>query len=352
MGSIWSGIFDKDTGSYAGGTASSSPDHCLPVTGTYANAAGCPIVPTSSSGSESVTFTLQLYSVKTYGLTIFVAIADSSVNVIQEATSKQDFSITVSNMVSLNVHAQSPVVVTLDGAPQSPGNVFVTLSPGSHTISAPSMVQVDNSTRLRFDHWEDGSTSTTRILNLQDDTTLTANYITQYRLTLVSNEGIATGSDWYDSGAVASFSVPSRYEVIWVFQGWYEGTSLVASSSSGSISMNAPHALVARWGPDYIVIGGIIGVILGVVIGVAYFGGKLPFLTKPSRKRTRRRQAKRIQTVSEPAIERATVTQTKSTAQETVKPRANEKAATFCTQCGAKMTRDSKFCKECGAKLA
>ncbi len=133
-------------------------------------------------------------------------------------------------------------------------------------------------------------------------------------------------------------------------EGWYEGTSLVTSSSSGSITVNAPHTLVAHWGPDYILVGAIVGVIVGIVVGLAYFGKKLPFFTKPSRKRPRRKQAKRTQTVSELAIEPATVS--KATAQEAVKPNADEKTAMLCAQCGAKIIKGSKFCKECGAKIS
>lgn len=183
---------------------------------------------------------------------------------------------------------------------------------------------------------------------IQVDTVLTPSYVTQYRLSLGSSQANASGSGWYDSGAVPTFSVSSRFQVIWVFQGWYEGSNLVTKSNSGSITMNAPHTLVARWGPDYLLVGGIIGVIVGLAIGLAYFGKKLPFLTKPSRRKARRKPTKRTQTVSEPppAIEAATI---RTTAQEAVKPKAHDKSTMFCTQCGAKIARDSKFCKECGA---
>ncbi|MGD0175700.1 MAG: zinc ribbon domain-containing protein [Candidatus Bathyarchaeia archaeon] len=348
-------IWDRDANTFATGTGTSSPDSCLSKTGTqYANAASCPIgVPKSPIGTESFTFTLRLNSPKTYDLEALAVIEDSSYTGITSSLSSQDFTILVRDKVDLTVSVQSSVVVTVDGVQKSPGIAFEAVYPGSHTVSVPSFVQVDNSTRLRFDHWEDGSTSTTRTLYMQDDTTLTANYVTQYRLSLVSSQANASGSGWYDSGTVPTFSVPSRSQVVWVFQGWYEGSNLLTKSNSGSIRMDAPLALVARWEPDYILLGGIIGVVVGLAVGVAYFGGKgLPFLTKPSGKRARRKRGKRTQTVSEPAAEAATVSEVKTTPKEIVKPSTDEKVAMFCTQCGAKIARDSKFCKECGTKIS
>ncbi|MGA2971086.1 MAG: zinc ribbon domain-containing protein [Candidatus Bathyarchaeia archaeon] len=343
-------VWDVAANTFASGSAvSSDPVGCQQAPASYSLTAGCGYVLSNLQGSDVVSFALRIASVGTYRFSAVAVLEDAQSKVLAFTPySDNEFSISIVDKFTLTVSTPSQVSVTVDGVQEGTGFTSLKLLPGSHAISVPAMVQVDNSTRLRFDHWEDGSTDMTRTLDLQDDTTLTANYITQYRLNLVS-QGNATGSGWYDSGTIASFSVPSRSQVIWVFQGWYEVGSLVTSSNNGSITMDAPHTLVARWGLDYILLVGVIGVLVGIAVGLAYFGKKLPFLAKPSRKRARRKQAKRTQAFSEPIIEDTAVSKTAT--QETVKPSADEKAAMFCTQCGAKILRDSKFCKECGAKL-
>ncbi len=210
-------IWDKDTHYYATGTASSLLYTCVYQGAQYANTPYCVYHPTIASGSDVFTFELKFDSSRIYNLQAGLALWDSQGKVISGSLTFHDFSITVSNKVDLNVHAQFPVVVTIDDVAQSPGNVFATVDPGTHTLSVPSTVQVDGSTRLRFDRWDDGSTQTTRSLDLQDDTTLTAVYVTEYRLDLVSPLVNATGAGWYASGSTATFSAPSRF-LIWTFQ--------------------------------------------------------------------------------------------------------------------------------------
>ncbi len=350
-------LVDLDTQTLVVGTATTAPGSCeLGPFHVFENAllpsiagnAACYVSLSSSSGVEHATFLVKLPTRGIHHLKVQATlIFPPPVSYIVDA----DFTISVTDQLALTINAPRQVAVSLDGMSQPTGSVGLVVRVGTHTISVPSVVQLDNSTRLRFDSWSDGSTATTRTLNLQDNTTLTANYATQYRLSLVSDQANATGSGWYDSGGVASFSVPTRFDLVWIFQGWYEGTSLVTSSNNGSIQLNEPHTLVALWGIDYLLVGSIIGAIIGTGFCLAYFGKRLPFLTKPSRKRTRGRQIKRNETVSEPTIEQATVSETRPT-EESAKPKANDKLTLICSQCGAKITRDSKFCKECGSKQA
>lgn len=151
------------------------------------------------------------------------------------------------------------------------GPVHIMVTPGSHTISLPALILVGNSMRFRFETWSDGLTDPTRILDLEADTSLTANYVTQYQLTLTSAQGNVTGSGWYDLGSVATFSAPPS-SPLWTFQGWYEGDRQVTSSINGSITMNAPHSLTARWAVDYTILGSIVGVVVMATVGLAYYG--------------------------------------------------------------------------------
>jgi len=237
----------------------------------------------SSSGTESVTFTLRFSTAKTYRLSIGAVFLDSSFNVITESLTKQDFSIVVSDRLFLNVQTQDTVIVTVDGVASKPGSVSTYLSPGTHSISVLSIVPKNDSTRLRFDHWSDGSTQLARTMNLQGNTTLQTVYVTQYRLNLISPEASAVGDGWYDSGSSANFSVPPTSPVKgiagqlgdkWIFQGWYEGDKLTTSSNIGSITMNESHTLTPRWKHNYELPLLFLAAIIAAAIVLAYYSKK------------------------------------------------------------------------------
>jgi hypothetical protein len=168
----------------------------------------------------------------------------------------------------LGVMTDPNVPIIVNGALVSRGPVYaLQLNPGTHTISVPPMVQVSNDKRLRFNKWADGSIEVNRTMNLQDDTILTAVYITEYRLSLISQAG-AIGGGWYSLGSTASFSTPSRF-LVWTIQGWYENGTLVTASNNDSIRMYEPHVLTARWTPDYLLIG--IICIIALVLSILYY---------------------------------------------------------------------------------
>jgi hypothetical protein len=185
----------------------------------------------------------------------------SGVTPIYSSVSEQSFSITAGNTYELTVtttYPTTPVTVTVDGSilVSNP----IELTPGAHSVSVPPIVQVDNVTRLKFDHWNDGSTQPTKSVNVQSDITMEATFTKQYSLTLVSPSVNATGSGWYNEGSTSSFSVPSSIPAQGflgaiggksVFQGWYENGQLKATSSTGTILMSSAHSLVAEWRTDY-----------------------------------------------------------------------------------------------------
>src|SRR5208282_5779231 len=249
------------------------------------------------------------------------------------------FDVGVVSQLTLTVTAPPLVVVTIDGSPQMAGPVTVTESPGVHTISVPQIVQVDNGTRLNFDHWGGGSgawyAQNTTSLDLEDDTQLTASYVTQYLLTL--NDPSATGAGWYVQGSIAQISAPASESCPGIlgsigctetFQGWYENGVLVSTSNDASITMNASHTLDIQWSTNTIT-PLIVMIILVVVIGGGLFAFDL-----------HRRRA-------------ATPTTPSTTATETVPLTTIEepkKLGPFCINCGKQLPVGAKFCKECGAK--
>ncbi len=360
-------ILDSPQKSLAvGSILNSSPNNCQQFTGTTItySEAGCYFYINASQGSENVAFSLTISSVGTYS---FIARAvlnsystsgcsfeySTATNVCIDADAGDTpFSVSVIDKFTLTVSVPDKITVTLDGVQENPGYVTSQLNPGSHTISVPNIVQIDSTSRLRFDGWVDGQKQTTRTFDLEDDTNFGATYVIQYRLSLASTQMNATGAGWYDADSVATFSLLSnRYQFFWVFEGWYENVTLVTSSPSGSITMNGPHTFAARWGLDYALLGSIVGAVAVLALGLAYYARKLPKLAgMPAGKKRRRRRVKRSQTVAE-TVEPATIPETKTPAPETTKLNATEKTGIFCTQCGARLTRDSKFCKECGARI-
>jgi hypothetical protein len=326
-------------GYYVTGTAYSSSNICASRAETFhPNSASCGYVLTSTSGSDTITFHLTLSSQQDYHLYVSTWLVDRSGNILQSSVSQQMFTISVSDKLRLML-ATKPYSATMrvlvDGISQIG---IVDVSVGSHTISVPTSVPGNNNTQLRFDHWSDGSNDTTRVLNLQNDTTLTAFYLTQYRLSLSTQVNTSSGGGWYDSGSIATFSVPSRF-LFWEFQGWYENGALVTASNNGSIRMDAPHVLTASWALNYILI--VIICIIIAVVGALYYKKRSGTSTK-TKKLTEHTLFSRVQaqTAVNPSEEKTTqLSQTET------------KTKTFCNQCGVQIPRKSKFCKECGAMI-
>jgi hypothetical protein len=185
--------------------------------------------------------------------------------VISGSESMKTFTITVTlappAKVSLTITVPSQVSVSVDGTAWPAGIVQAGLPPGSHTISVPLMVDTSPGVRLWFDSWKDGYPSPARTLNLQADSSFEAVYVTEYNLTLSTPYGDAVGAGWYDSGSSAQISSPASEPMSgvlgdlggkWVFQGCYEGQTLVSPSSSTTIAMYTPHSLTAHWTADYL----------------------------------------------------------------------------------------------------
>jgi uncharacterized repeat protein (TIGR02543 family) len=278
------GVSDADAVTFETGEmtgyASSSPDACL-----YGgnNISFCIIYPASNSGTESVTFHLSLSQVRIMHLRILAAFQASSPPIGQVASgslSYQTFTVTVTEP-SLPVLPPEPI--TIDRLPPQALNLgyFYLVTNGTHTISAPQTVNVTAGERLRFDHWSDGTTNANETVNLQVDTPYSVVYVRQYKLTLVTSQGVVTGGGWYDNGTTADFSVPSSVPMNgtlgalggkYDFQGWYENKTLVSSSSNSSLKMNSEHSLTANWTPNYTApITILLGIAVMAVFGLTYY---------------------------------------------------------------------------------
>jgi len=98
--------------------------------------------------------------------------------------------------------------------------------------------------------WTGDSTATTPSVQIVMDgpKTVTAQWTTQYYLTVVSDKGTPTGQGWHDAGTQAAFSVTSPVTVDGVeyaFTGW-SGDS-TDSGKSATVLMDAAKTVEAKW---------------------------------------------------------------------------------------------------------
>ena len=268
------GIFDLDTSNLVSGVGSSSPTSCA----TTSQYAGCDIPLSTSHGSESVEFLLGRPQ-NVWNLAIISGLLNSTGSTISNSFGDYTFTITVHTGLTLQVAAPIPVQVTIDGV-NGTGTVRLKLVAGSHEVSVPQTVPFDNGTRLRFAGWSDGSAVANRTVALNHDLSLQANYVTQYRLTIISPEVNVTGAGWYDNGSSAILSAPSTELPMpgplgvlggkWVFIGWSEDGGLTSRVDSQTVEMDSPHTIRAEWQADY-TLPITIFVLLLVGVGLAAF---------------------------------------------------------------------------------
>jgi hypothetical protein len=162
------GVFDLESGKVESGSGSASPAECIP---RYLYA-GCLVVITSSAGTENVTF--QLTSPRRIMQLSLVAgiYGNGSSTLIPGSTSDVEFAIRVATALNLQLNVPNVVPVTLDGRKQGQGSVSVSLVVGSHNISIPNIVQVDDGSRIKFEKWSDGVTQENRTVQLNQEITL------------------------------------------------------------------------------------------------------------------------------------------------------------------------------------
>jgi hypothetical protein len=170
---------------------------------------------------------------------------------------------------------------------------------GQSNITVPQLVQLNESSRLIFDHWSDGYPTAARNIVITNTTTLQAIYVTQNLLTLVGLRANST-SEWYDANTKTTFSA-NQYQPMsgplaalgarLSFEGWYENGQLLTNSPTGTISMDEPHTLTAVWQVDYTIPAVTIGIIIVAVVVIFLILRRKNVTTSRSRKRSRRKRS-------------------------------------------------------------
>lgn len=257
----------------------SSPDACLnqPILSAY-----CLTRTSGSSGLEHIEFKIggilgdQLPE-GNWNLNMTAALYNTNNTLVARSVSSVPFTISVSPII-LTVIVPGKAVVWVDGVKQRPGSIEIPISAGQHNVTVPGIVDVDESTRLRFDHWTDSITQPNRTVSIDLSKSLEAVYVTQYRLT-IAGQGTSAGEGWYDSGYTATFSVAETEQMSGLlgllggrltFQGWYETNELLTDSPVDHIIMNKPHTLTLHWQENYTMPIVIIGLLAGIGIVLGY----------------------------------------------------------------------------------
>jgi hypothetical protein len=154
---------------------------------------------------------------------------------------------------SLAVTLPAPnVTVKVDGFPFQTGKNGVAqmaLPYGPVTIEAPDEIVTRDNVKLHFASWNKFGATNPLKLVLNSTMLLTANYLSEYPLTIDSQYGNPQGSGWYPQGTNASFTISKQItldngtqRVFIRWEGDYSSTS-----PGGSLVMNAPKHLSAIW---------------------------------------------------------------------------------------------------------
>lgn len=148
------------------------------------------------------------------------------------------------------------LIVKVDGFPfrtDDKGVASIYVPVGSVSVEVPNDVAPTGDTRYHFSSWSDQSNANPLSAEVDSALDLSANYRTQYLLTVETDYGEAQGSGWYDKGANATFTVPdsvtSDNGTRRVFLQWDGDYN--SASNKGSLAMNMPKHVKATWKTQY-----------------------------------------------------------------------------------------------------
>ena len=167
----------------------------------------------------------------------------------------------VGRTASIQVTIGAPgVPIAVNGASEqtSPAGVATFTVPvaAESSVSVPTEVELQNSTRLIFTQWDDGVAQPQRGVQIDGDVNLTASYRTQYLLTV--NNGSAT-QEWYDQGANVTITAPMSLTPPWplsvfgvteTFSGW--SGDMQSRLPQLTVTMNSPKTINADFAIDYL----------------------------------------------------------------------------------------------------
>jgi hypothetical protein len=148
--------------------------------------------------------------------------------------------------------------VKVDGNAITTPQTFTWAIGSSHTLEALSPVSGGSGTQYVWIAWSDGGAQSHSYTTPSSSQTVTANFKTQYYLTVDSAHGSPNPtSGWFDSGSSITASVASPVSggsgVQYVCTGWTGSGSVPASGSENSVvfTINAPSSITWSWKTQY-----------------------------------------------------------------------------------------------------
>jgi hypothetical protein len=144
---------------------------------------------------------------------------------------------------------------------------FDWLSGTTHNIEIPAQIEAGDGTRLVFTSWNDGVVSVSRVISNGGE--YSANYKTQYKLTVQSPYGKPKGGGWYDSGSTGDVSISTTDGLIirHNFTGWSGDTT--GSEATISLTMDKARTVKAAWQTDYLRLYLVVIAAIAIIAGLA-----------------------------------------------------------------------------------
>lgn len=134
------------------------------------------------------------------------------------------------------------------------GEFQIGVVPGSNTLQIQPIIFAGPSSRYVFRQWSDNVTSNPRVIEVSSDMSLSADFSSQYLLSLQPNGGAVSPSGWYDPGTSVTISATSPSDVVenesrLIFLNW--SGDVTSNSPTVVITMNQPHNATANWKTQY-----------------------------------------------------------------------------------------------------
>jgi uncharacterized repeat protein (TIGR02543 family) len=186
------------------------------------------------------------------GITNITITIDGNKNIIANFTQQSyevNFDLTGANSTG--------VVLTVDGVGYTEADLpkaFTWTHDSVHTFVFNQTLPVSNGERYIWSSTTGLSTLQEGTLTITDAGTVTANYNTQYLLTVTTTQSSATGSGWYNNGAsatvaVSQSTVTSDADTRYVFDGW--SGDVQSSQATVSVTVDGPKTVTANWETQY-----------------------------------------------------------------------------------------------------
>ncbi len=130
----------------------------------------------------------------------------------------------------------------------------------SHNLSVQEIQTAGDGTRYIFQSWSDGGAATHDHIVVDENTTITAVFETQYYLEIISPNGETFGEDWYTAGSEVTFGVNNTIDQIsdnerFQFDGWVSASEDGYSGNleSPTITLKSPVTETANWKQEFFV---------------------------------------------------------------------------------------------------